>query len=124
MKLLLQRNLPAGKALTGTLYIDGHAFCSTMENTDYLLYPGWYPVRVTMSPKFQRLLPLLDNTFPRTGIRIHRGTKPEHSKGCILVLPNQEPVLTQRLLAAQRQRESIYIEIQSASSAMREARSA
>ena len=42
---------------------------------------------LTMSPKFGVVLPLLENVPGRSGIRIHTGTKPEHSKGCILVTP-------------------------------------
>jgi hypothetical protein len=45
-----------------------------------------YHVAVTQSPKFKRLLPIVQNVPSRTGIRFHRGTKPEHSTGCILVV--------------------------------------
>ena len=39
-----------------------------------------------MSPKFKRLLPIVQNVPQRSGIRIHRGSKPEHSTGCVLVV--------------------------------------
>ena len=64
----------------------GWAFiCNTLENKRYLIPEGKYPVSTTYSPKFKRNLPLLSNVKNRSGIRVHRGTKPEHSRGCILV---------------------------------------
>ena len=76
-----------------------------------------------MSPKFKRLLPLVQNV-PRTGdkakddkamrqgIRFHVGTKPEHSTGCILV-PNRaiEKQLTDLILKAQNKHEEIILEV-------------
>ena len=64
----------------------GWAFiCNTLENKRYIIPEGKYPVSTTYSPKFKRNLPLLSNVKNRSGIRVHRGTKPEHSRGCILV---------------------------------------
>ena len=64
----------------------GWAFiCNTLENKRYLIPEGKYPISTTYSPKFKRNLPLLSNVKNRSGIRVHRGTKPEHSRGCILV---------------------------------------
>ena len=64
----------------------GWAFiCNTLENKRYLIPEGKYPVSTTYSPKFKRNLTLLSNVKNRSGIRVHRGTKPEHSRGCILV---------------------------------------
>ena len=59
--------------------------CNTLENKQYLIPKGKYPVSTTFSPKFKCNLPLLSNVKNRSGIRVHRGTKPEHSRGCILV---------------------------------------
>ena len=56
----------------------------TLENADFLIPAGTYPVERTWSPKFKKFLPILSNVPDRSGIRIHRGTIPEHSKGCIL----------------------------------------
>ena len=58
--------------------------CNTLENKRYLIPEGIYPISTTYSPKFKRNLPLLSNV-PVAGIRVHRGTKPQHSRGCILV---------------------------------------
>ena len=59
--------------------------CNTLENKRYLIPEGIYPISTTYSPKFKRNLPLLSNVNNRSGIRVHRGTKPQHSRGCILV---------------------------------------
>ena len=57
----------------------------SLENADYLIPAGTYPVERTWSPRFKKFLPLIENVPDREGIRIHRGTIPEHSKGCILL---------------------------------------
>ena len=86
MYIKLYRNAPKGSAITGRLVIDGRWFCNTLERVGYQILALCYPVRVTQSPKFKRLLPLVQNVPQRSGIRFHRGTKPQHSTGCILVL--------------------------------------
>ena len=114
MYIKLIRNEPQGSAITGRLVINGRWFCNTLERVGYQIPALCYHVAVTMSPKFKRLLPIVRNvpqTPPnlpfrgeeihtkdelpplkegqgrvRTGIRIHRGSKPEHSTGCILVV--------------------------------------
>ena len=103
MLLKLIRNAPQGKALFGQLYVDGKSFCDTLENTDYAIPTGFYRLRVTFSPRWQVLLPILygvwgfrkskvesqkskvNETTQRTGIRIHAGNTIEHTEGCILV---------------------------------------
>ena len=86
MYLQLIRNQPQGKAITGRLIIDGTFFCNTLERKGYQILPLCYHVAVTRSPKFKRLLPIVQNVPQRSGIRFHRGTKPQHSTGCILVV--------------------------------------
>jgi hypothetical protein len=85
--------------------------CDTIENADYLIPALTYHYSVTMSPKFKRLLPVLRQVPGRSGIRIHRGTKPEHSKGCILVSPADELSITARFLAEQTDHEECRLEI-------------
>ena len=116
MLIHLIRNRPQGNAITGRLVIDGRWFCNTLERVGYQIPALCYHVCVTMSPKFKRLLPLVQNvpallpnspiaSLPmRSGIRFHRGSKPEHSTGCVLVVgdnnndnsdnlrPNQYPL--------------------------------
>ena len=98
MYIRLIRNETKGNAITGRLVIDGRWFCNTLERVGYQIPALCYHVAVTMSPKFKRLLPLVcgvpqtvgdkakGDKAMRQGIRIHRGSKPEHSTGCILVV--------------------------------------
>ena len=138
MYIRLIRNKPQGNAITGRLVVDGRWFCNTLERVGYQIPALCYHVAVTMSPKFKRLLPLVQNVpaspksspkgkdfnsdekLPslqggaggRQGIRFHRGTKPEHSTGCILV-PNRaiEKELTDLILKAQQEHEEIILEV-------------
>ncbi len=96
---------------TGLLVERLHYICDTLENADYLVPALIYRVTVTQSPKFRRLLPLLNQVPGRTGIRVHRGTLPEHSKGCILVSPHCEQTLTARWLSEQTAKEETRLEI-------------
>ena len=86
MLIRLIRNQPQGSAITGRLVINGRFFCNTIERKGYEIPALCYPVRVTMSSRFKRLLPIVQNVPGRSGIRIHRGSKPEHSSGCVLVV--------------------------------------
>ena len=96
MYIKLIRNEPRGNAITGRLVINGRWYCNTLERVGYQIPPLCYHVAVTMSPKFKRLLPLVQNVpqagdkAMRQGIRFHRGTKPEHSIGCILVVADKK----------------------------------
>ena len=148
MYIRLIRNKPQGNAITGRLVIDGRWFCDTLERVGYQIPALCYHVRVTMSPKFKRLLPIVQNVpralpegckalsgSPRTsrvsgesggtcrlmtqcvslrdhvaereGIRFHRGTRPEHSTGCILLAKEKEIELTNLILKAQNHEEII-----------------
>ena len=86
-KITLVREAPQGKAVRGTISFDlneGTFSYPTLENADFLIPEGTYPIEWTWSPKFKKPLPEILNVPDRSGIRIHRGTLPEHSKGCIL----------------------------------------
>lgn len=107
----LVRDPANGKAVRGSLNLDGQEI-ATLENTEYIIPCGTYPVRVTFSPKFKRMLPLVLNVPGRSGIRFHRGSKPEHSRGCILVSAAMEQELTARWLASQASNEPIKITIE------------
>ena len=123
MLIQLIRNQPKGSAITGRLIINGRYFCNTLERVGYEIPALCYPVRVTQSPKFKRLLPLVcgvpqteakrrEARGERQGIRFHVGTKPEHSTGCILV-PNRaiEKELTDLILKAQNEHEEIILDV-------------
>ena len=86
MYIQLIRNKPQGNSITGRLVINGRWFCNTLERVGYQIPALCYQIRVTKSPKFKRLLPVVQNVPQRSGIRFHRGTKPQHSTGCILVV--------------------------------------
>lgn len=91
MNFLLIREKPDGIAVRGKLYQEnGEFICQTLENNKYLILPLIYRLSVTYSPKFKRPLPLVNDVPNRSGIRIHPGSKPEHSRGCILVKTRSE----------------------------------
>ena len=90
IEITLTRTRQEGKAVTGTLtfpLLDRKepTTVPTLENADHLIPEGTYPVERTWSPKFKKFLPELIDVPDRFGIRIHRGTLPEHSRGCILL---------------------------------------
>ena len=97
-----------GKAVRGCLHVEGQEI-ATLENAEYIIPNGTYEVRVTWSPRFKRMLPLVMQVPGRSGIRFHRGTRPEHSKGCILVSAAMEQQLTAEWLALQASNEPIKI---------------
>ena len=104
----LIRRTKDGKAVRGCLRFEGQEI-ATLENADYIIPVGIYAIRVTWSPRFKRMLPLVMQVPGRSGIRFHRGTKPEHSKGCILVSAVNEQELTAKWLALQASNEPIKI---------------
>ena len=109
--ILLTRISRESKAVRGRLRFEGQEI-ATLENADYIIPVGTYPVLVTYSPRFQKNLPLIDKVPGRSGIRIHTGTKPEHSKGCVLVSAAMEQELTAKWLALQASNEPIKITIE------------
>ncbi len=114
-----------GKSVHGKLYRTSHYYnkrldkmverlhfiCDTLENADYLVPALIYKVQVTQSPRFKRLLPMLIQVPGRSGIRFHRGSQPEHSKGCILISASMEQSLTARWLAEQSASDETRLEI-------------
>ena len=112
MLLKLIRKQPEGDSIRGKLYLNSTLFCTTLERRGVEILALWYTVNVTMSPRFKRLLPIVNSVPGRSGIRFHVGTQPKHSSGCILVPDREtESRLTQTLLQAQQRHETIYLEI-------------
>ena len=111
MYIHLIRNQPQGTAITGRLVINGRFFCNTLERKGYEILALCYPVRVTMSPRFKRLLPIVQNVPGRSGIRFHRGTKPEHSTGCILLPDRETESKLTNLLKETQANEEIILEV-------------
>lgn len=77
----------------GSLYINREWFCWTLEDVvrkdkiqDKTAIPaGYYPVIVNQSPKFNKLMPLIQNVPGFDGVRIHYGNTDIDTSGCILV---------------------------------------
>ena len=51
MKINLIRNSKSGKAVRGSMRVNGRDV-ETLENADYIIPVGTYPVSVTFSPRF------------------------------------------------------------------------
>lgn len=98
----------------GKLYIDGEYWCETLEDRERNLYDymsveeikqkkvygetaipyGKYEVKMTYSIKYEKELPQILNVPGFAGVRIHNGSFPEHSLGCILIGRRLNDMLT------------------------------
>lgn len=87
--------------------------CATLENTDYIIPEGTYQLVNTMSPRFKKILPLVSNVPGRSGIRIHTGTRPEHSKGCVLVTAFGRDQIIEFINQKAKQNEKVHLTISS-----------
>lgn len=98
MKLKLQRIFKAETYTIGKLFIDGVYFCDTLEDKVRdvkikgvtAIPTGKYKVKITMSNRFKKLMPLLIDVPNFEGVRIHSGNTSEDTEGCILVGKNSE----------------------------------
>ena len=64
MLITLRREEPRGKAVFGRLVVDGGMLAmDTLENLTYAIPDGFYRVRMTYSPRFQEVLPILDGVY-------------------------------------------------------------
>jgi hypothetical protein len=94
LQLVLNRVTNSDEMCIGEVYINEKFQCFTCEDT--VRYPGIkipgktaipagaYEIFVTMSTRFQRMLPLLINVPMFEGIRIHPGNTALDTEGCIL----------------------------------------
>lgn len=105
IKLRIKRIAKQPNYTIGKLYIDDKYYCDTLEDTDRGLKQsdsleqikakkvygktaiptGEYYVNLTYSPKFKRILPVIQNVKGYEGIRIHSGNTADDTEGCILV---------------------------------------
>ena len=99
MYLQLIREHLSDKSTEGKLYLNGEFECYTLEDKDRHLEDGEnekvygktaiprgeYEIDLTMSNRFQKILPLLKDVPGFTGVRIHPGNTSEDTEGCILV---------------------------------------
>ena len=83
MDFTLTRKMKAGLSVLGILHYGSQSWL-TLENAEFIIPRGVYPMDYTWSPKFNRLLPLLKVPH-RKGIRIHAGNSAADTKGCILL---------------------------------------
>lgn len=110
MKLTLIRIANRPTYCIGKLYIDGKWFCDVIEDTDRgldssmteseilklkvkgetAIPTGIYQVLITYSPKYKKLMPLINNVKGYSGIRIHSGNTSKDTEGCLIVGKNKE----------------------------------
>lgn len=110
MRLTLIRRWNKDKYCIGDLYIDGKWFSNTLEDTDRglddkmteeeilkrkikgetAIPTGIYTVLLTYSPKYKKIMPLINNVKGYQGIRIHSGNTHKDTEGCLLVGKNKE----------------------------------
>jgi hypothetical protein len=93
LEIEVNRKIRSKKSTIGELSVDGVFECYTLEDVEReekiygetAIPKGTYKVSVTMSNRFKRLLPLLQNVPGFEGIRIHPGNVAADTHGCILV---------------------------------------
>lgn len=92
--MLLIRDSFTKTTTLGKLWLNGDFFCYTLEDAyrgknvkipnETAIAEGTYEVKVTMSNRFKRLMPLLYGVPNFTGIRMHGGNNHNNTSGCIL----------------------------------------
>ena len=109
----LNRISRAGKAVRGAITGTNNVLL-TLENAEYIIPCGKYELKMTWSPRFRKIMPLVDGVKGRSGIRIHTGTIPEHSKGCILMTPKGVEIIKELLTKYAKKDEKVYLRISDA----------
>lgn len=95
MKLKLERVQLDPDVTIGSMSVDGQWECWTLEDVvrpdgvkihgETAISKGNYDVKITLSPRFKRQLPLIIDVKNFVGIRIHPGNTAGDTEGCILV---------------------------------------
>lgn len=108
MRLTLRRIANKKDYCIGRLYINGVYFCDTIEDVDRglddtmteedikemkvygetAIPTGIYTVLLTYSPKYKKVMPLINNVKGYSGIRIHSGNTAKDTEGCLIVGKN------------------------------------
>ena len=108
MRLTLVRRWNKKDYCIGDLYINGKWFCNVLEDVDRglddsmsedeikqikikgetAIPTGIYTVLLTYSPKYKKIMPLINNVKGYSGIRIHSGNSSKDTEGCLLVGKN------------------------------------
>jgi hypothetical protein len=94
MELSLIRDIFTPQRTLGVLYVDGIKECYICEDMvrpkgekiygQTAIPEGRYEIKITMSNRFKRELPILLNVPNFEGIRIHSGNHEGHTEGCLL----------------------------------------
>mgnify|MGYP007090344541 FL=1 len=118
----------------GVLMVDGEKFSDTLEDKvrdlksekkvygETAIPAGKYKVVMSMSSKFKRVMPYLENVPQFTGIMIHPGNIIKDTLGCILVGENKKKgqlvnsrkysdELNKRINEAIERKEQVWIEV-------------
>jgi hypothetical protein len=95
MELIVKRDVrnEVEECTLGKLYVNGVSLYYTLEDLERdvkikgktAIPKGKYKVSLTMSNRFKKVLPLLQNVPNFEGVRIHSGNTKEDTEGCILV---------------------------------------
>ena len=98
MEFILYRDVFDAAFTLGRLSVDGRPLGFTCEDTDRKLEDGGekipgktaiprgrYPLQLSMSQRFKRVLPEITNVPGFTGIRIHGGNTHADTEGCPLL---------------------------------------
>ena len=93
--LHLKRKWLTPRSTIGELFVDGVFECFILEDRYRPVHEkkvygqtaipcGVFPVKITQSPRFGRLLPLVDVVPGFEGVRIHPGNTADDTEGCLL----------------------------------------
>ena len=101
MKLLVEREPTVEGVTLGSLFIDGHRFCDTLEDPirelpgvpvekwkikgETAIPQGTYRLVFSYSNRFKRILPEVLDVPGFSAIRIHSGNTIADTEGCLLV---------------------------------------
>lgn len=84
LELVRDAQVEGTKAVPGRLYVDGEFFGYTLENADYIVAPGSWPIFSQVSPSFGKSKVYIE-VPGRSGIMFHGGNFAEQTRGCILI---------------------------------------
>lgn len=93
LNLVLKRTDRTENSTIGELSVDGRIICYTLEDIERevkikgktAISKGIYNVSITMSNRFKKMMPLIENVPNFSGVRIHSGNTAENTDGCVLV---------------------------------------
>ena len=83
MLIKLIRNKPQGNAIFGQLSVDDSALSmDTLEHSQYAIPAGFYRVRLTYSPRFKEILPILDGVigYRQSNVECQKSKVKEYSR--------------------------------------------